>query len=103
MKWLLRTLGRKDARDAILVLVAVAGAVATGLWTVFVYFAPPPASRVEAPAKPGPDEPAPKPSPPPPPREIERTVSTEGGIAIGGNVENSQVTVSSVPADGTRR
>ena len=93
MRRLLKRLERKTTRDAIVLLLAVAGTVGAGLWTVFVYFVPPP--RAQAPAETA--QPAKKleaaeqvaPSKLP----VARTVVAEGGIAIGGDVQNATVSV----------
>lgn len=100
MRRLLQAAKRKDGRELILVLLAVAGSVATGLWTIFVYFAPAPEKMEQRPQTPtgvvtkG--------------LEVEKTdeirsVVANGGIAIGGSAENSQLTVSPPPAEDPRR
>jgi hypothetical protein len=99
MRRFLLRLERKQTRDAVLLLLAVAGTLGTGLWTLFIHFVPEPPRRsvVEknlpaisvAPADHAPvttDEPT-------------KVYSADHGIVVGGSVQNSSLTVANQSSD----
>ena len=101
MRSMLDTLKLKSTRDLILLLFPIVSAAAAAIWTVITFFVP---AQPHPAANPSPKteatSPAPTPAPTPTlivaaPAAPAPNVSAEGGVAVGGSVSNSTITVSS--------
>ena len=98
MRSVLDTLKLKSTRDLILLLFPIVSAAAAAIWTVITFFVPAqPHPSANPPPKAEATSAAPTPAPTSAPMIAAPTpnVSAEGGVAVGGSVSNSTITVSS--------